>query len=368
MTRSLMILLMAALIGLAAPGGTAWAQTATTSPPAPDPGNQQGYFVTPGLEGRTPGDRFQSPDDVILYQEYDERVAGRISIPNPALAHVVQPEGRDWRSYRSNWLYWVVGVAIVGMLLALAVFFLIRGRIRIEKGRSGRWVPRFGSMDRFAHWLTAISFIALGLTGLVITFGRPLLIPLLGHEAHSWLAQYSALIHTVTSIPFVLGLVLMLVLWVRDNLPEKADWVWIRNAGGILASGKGVHLEAGRFNAGQKILFWGVIFLGLTLAVTGLVLMLPLRWVGVEGMQWFHILHSVLAALMMAMILGHIYIGSLGMEGAFDAMGRGEVDENWAIEHHAGWYKEQRARGAVTGTRPARDEVHHPGTRPAGAD
>ncbi|WP_119678799.1 formate dehydrogenase subunit gamma [Indioceanicola profundi] len=363
MTRRLLILLTAALLAVASPvPQSAIAQeTAQGNDIGGGAGRDVNAPVSPGLESRTPSDRFQSPDDVELYVPHNDQVMGRVSIPNYSLAMVVQPEGRTWRAYRMDWLFWIAGAAIIGMLALLTIFFLWRGRIRIEHGRSGRWVPRFNGLDRFAHWMTAISFVLLALTGLVITFGRPLLLPLLGHSAFGDLAGASALIHTISSVPFVLGLVLMLVLWIRDNIPEKADIAWIKSAGGILASGKGVHLEAGRFNAGQKILFWGVIFLGLSIALSGFLMMVPLYWTGVSGMQIIHVIHSLLAAAMMAMILGHIYIGTLGMEGAFDAMGRGEVDENWAIEHHRGWYNEQRKAGAVRG------DVQ-PGASVAGAD
>lgn len=352
MPRFLIPFLAALLLAVPALAQTDLGGGAGEDPNRPVPG---------GLEQQTPTDRYLTKDDVELYQSYDDQLIGRITIPNPALATLVQPEGRTWRAYRMDWLFWIAGIAIVGMLVALTGFFLWRGRIRIEHGRSGRVVPRFGGVDRFAHWTTAVSFIALALTGLIITFGRPLLIPLMGHEAHSGLAQWSAQIHNISSVPFVLGLILMLVLWVRDNIPEKADVAWIKSAGGIFARGKGVHLEAGRFNAGQKILFWAVILIGTALAVTGYLMLVPLYWTGVSGMQIVHVIHSVLAALMMAMILGHIYIGTVGMEGAFDAMGRGVVDENWAIEHHRGWYDQQRRAGEVRG------EVR-PGATVAGAD
>jgi formate dehydrogenase subunit gamma len=207
-------------------------------------------------------------------------------------------------------------------------------------------VPRFNGFERFAHWTTAVSFLVMALTGLIVTFGRPLLIPLIGHSAHSALADWAKVAHNFFSVPFVVGLLLVFVLWVRHNIPEKADWTWIRTLGGLMSKG-GSHPETGHFNAGQKIVFWSVVFGGGALAVTGYLLILPFFIGGIGDMQIIHVVHGVLAGLMIAAILGHIYVGTIGMEGAFDAMGTGEVDENWAKEHHRGWYEQ------VTGRRPS---------------
>jgi formate dehydrogenase subunit gamma len=228
-------------------------------------------------------------------------------------------------------------VMMVGMLAGLAAFYLFRGKIRIQAGRVGRTVTRFMPVERFAHWLTATSFIILALTGLSLAFGRLLLIPVIGHEAFTAMAHYGKLAHNFLSFPFVLGLLMMLVLWIRDNIPEKADLIWIKQGGGFLNNG--FHPEAGRFNAGQKMIFWTVVLGGLAMALSGYMLMFPFYLTGVGGMQISHIIHSLGTAVMVSVIFGHIYIGTIGMEGAFDAMGDGEVDLNWAREHHAGWLK-----------------------------
>ncbi|HET6467666.1 MAG TPA: formate dehydrogenase subunit gamma [Geminicoccaceae bacterium] len=304
-----------------------------------------GPLAAQPMPNRSPGaDSPAAQDQVQIYREA-ERLVGRVSIPDPRLAVLVQPEGRDWRAFQAVWLRWVAAVAILGIVVLLAVFYLWRGRIRIEHGWAGRTIARFGPIERFGHWLTAVSFLVLALTGLIVTFGRPLLIPLIGHGPFSALAEGSKLAHNFFSFPFVLGLLLILVMWIRDNLPERSDWVWIRQGGGFLkSSGKGhaAHPEAGRFNAGQKLIFWAVVLGGAGLAVTGYLLMFPFWVTGVDGMQTVHIVHGLLAAVMIAVIIGHIYIGTLGMEGAFDAMASGEVDENWAREHHSRWYDQAR--------------------------
>ncbi|HEY0834332.1 MAG TPA: formate dehydrogenase subunit gamma [Azospirillum sp.] len=293
-----------------------------------------------------------SKDQVELYSPAQDQLVGRVSIPDSKLGVLVQPEGREWREFRTFWLRIIAGVLIVGMVAALALFYLMRGPIRIDHGRSGRTVPRFGGIDRFAHWTTATSFLVLALTGLAVTFGRPLLIPLFGHQVFSTLAEGSKVVHNFFSLPFVLGVLLMLVLWVRDNIPERADLVWLKSMGGLL-SRSGEHPECGRFNAGQKGIFWAVVLGGGALAVTGFMLMTPFAFTGIGGMQILHVVHAVLAALLIAVIIAHIYIGSIGMEGAFDAMGSGEVDENWAKDHHRGWYEQQRKRARANDTRRA---------------
>lgn len=295
-----------------------------------------------------------SKDQVQLYNPAQDRIMGRVSIPDEKLAVLVQPEGREWREFRTSTLRLVAGGLVLGMLVLTGVFFLLRGPIRIHGGRSGRTVPRFDGVDRFAHWTTAVSFLVMAATGLVVTFGRPLLIPLIGHPAFTTVAEASKTLHNFFSVPFVVGVILVFALWVRDNIPEKADIQWLRTMGGLLSK-SGEHPECGRFNAGQKGIFWAVVLGGLGLAVTGFLLMLPFSVTGIGGMQIMHVIHGVLAALMIAVIIAHIYIGSVGMEGAFDAMGSGEVDENWAKDHHRRWYEQQiKTMGANDG-RP----IHH---------
>jgi formate dehydrogenase subunit gamma len=288
-------------------------------------------------------------EEVQVYRPEQDKLLGRVSIPDGKLAVLVQPEGRDWREFRTSLLRIGAGVVILGFVAALAAFYLYRGTIRIERGRSGSTVPRFNGVERMTHWLTAVSFIVLAISGLVVTFGRPLLIPLIGHSTFTPLAEASKYAHNFSSVPFVLGVLLMLVLWIRDNVPEKADLIWLRKGGGFMKGG-GVHPEAGRFNAGQKLIFWAVVLGGLILAVSGYMLMAPFAITGIGGMQVAHVVHAVAAALLIAVIIGHIYIGTIGMEGAFDAMGSGKVDENWALEHHSRWHERLRGRESATRT------------------
>jgi formate dehydrogenase subunit gamma len=307
--------------------------------------------VLPGLGPATPVEGEINPEDVPLFRAAEDRISGRVTLPDDKLGTLIQPEGRQWRAFRIQGVFWTMTAAILITVAALAGFYFWKGTIRIESGRAGRWIRRFGTFERFAHWLTAVSFLVLALTGLILVFGRTLLIPVIGHWAYTPLADVSKYLHNWSGVPFVLGLVLMLVLWVRDNLPQMSDITWFRQAGGMFSGPGTPHLETGRFNAGQKVVFWSVILFGGALAATGYLLMMPFFFTGVSGMQIFHVIHALLAVAMVSVILVHIYIGTIGMEGAFDAMGRGEVDENWAKEHHSGWYKEETSGQTETAGR-----------------
>jgi formate dehydrogenase subunit gamma len=275
-----------------------------------------------------------------LLQEMS-RIQGRVSIPDQRSSVLIQPEGREWREFRDVTLRWIGGVAILGMVAVLTIFYLIRGMVRLERGRSGRTIVRFNSFERFVHWLTATCFILLAISGLNITFGRPLLLPLIGHDAFSEWSQWAKYAHNYLSFPFTIGVVLIFLMWLGGNIPNRADIDWIKRGGGIVGHD---HPPAYRFNAGQKGVYWIVVIGGGLVAATGYVLLFPFYLSGIEGMQLAQVVHSVVAMLFMAVMLAHIYIGTIGMEGAFEAMGSGTVDVNWAEEHHKLWLEEQNER------------------------
>jgi len=282
-----------------------------------------------------------------LLQEMD-RIQGRVSIPDQRSSVLMQPAGREWREFRNVALRWIGGVAILGMLAVLVIFYLTRGMVRLESGRSGRTIVRFSLFERFVHWMTATCFVVLAISGLNITFGRPLLLPLIGHEAFSEWSQWAKYAHNYLSFPFTIGVVLIFLMWIAGNVPNKADVDWIKRRGGIVGHD---HPPAYRFNAGQKAIYWIVVIGGGLVAATGYVLMFPFYLSGIEGMQFAQIVHSIVAMLFIAAMLAHIYIGTIGMEGAFEAMGSGTVDVNWAKEHHGLWLEEQNAR-AEANARP----------------
>src|SRR6478752_2238948 len=282
-------------------------------------------------------------DKLLSALKEGDKISGRISIPDPMAANLIQPAGRDWRDFHRSKLPIIGGVAIIGMLVLLAIFLMVRGRVRVDHGFSGKKILRFASFERFTHWLTASCFVVLALSGLNISFGRILILPLFGANAFATMSGYAKIAHDFLAFPFMLGLVTMFLIWIKDNIPGKLDWQWLKQGGGILS--KGQHPPAKRFNAGQKGIFWIVIIGGTLMSVSGWYMLFPYLPGNVTALQFWTVIHAIIAMLFIAAMLAHIYIGTVGMEGAFDAMGTGEVDLNWAKEHHSLWVEEEQAKG-----------------------
>jgi formate dehydrogenase subunit gamma len=269
------------------------------------------------------------------------RIQGDIDQLDPRARVLIQPAGRVWDHFHEVTLYCIGAIVILGTLAALAAAYFLLGRLRISAGRSGRKVLRFKAFERFAHWLTAASFVVLGLTGLNITFGKHLLLPLIGYDAFSVVSEAAKYVHNFTSFAFMIGLALIIAIFIKDNIPDRTDIEWFKQGGGFI---KSKHAPARRFNAGEKLVFWGALGAGILVSISGVLLLFPFYVTNIAGMQVAQVVHAVIAVLFVALILGHIYIGTLGMEGAFEAMWTGEVDLNWAKEHHDLWLEGLRAR------------------------
>jgi formate dehydrogenase subunit gamma len=277
------------------------------------------------------------------------KIEGRCTIPDQKACTIEQPAGRDWRHFHEVTLRWIAAISILGMLALLVGFYLYRGMVRIENGRSGRTLVRFTAFERFVHWMTATCFIVLAITGLNITFGRPLLLPVIGPEAFATWSQWAKYAHNYVSFPFTIGVFTIFLMWIAWNIPTKLDLEWLKEGGGITGD---KHPPAERFNAGQKAIYWIVVLGGGSVAATGYILMFPFYLTDVTGMQWTQVIHGIVSVLFVAAMLGHIYIGTIGMEGAFEAMGTGEVDVNWAKQHHSLWLEEEMKKGHVQAPPP----------------
>jgi formate dehydrogenase subunit gamma len=273
------------------------------------------------------------------------RIQGRGTIPDVKSYVLEQPAGRDWRRFHEQILPRIGVVAILAMLALLVAFYLTRGMVRIDGGRSGLKLVRFSGFERFVHWMTASCFIILALTGLNITFGKTLLLPVLGADAFSDWSQAAKYAHNYLSFPFTLGVVVILGMWIAWQVPNASDVKWLMEGGGLIGK---THAPAGRFNGGQKIFYWAVVIGGTTVASTGFLMMFPFYLLGISGMQSAQMVHGIAAMLFVAVMLAHIYIGTIGMEGAFEGMGTGEVDLNWAKQHHNRWVADQLAKGRVS--------------------
>jgi formate dehydrogenase subunit gamma len=273
-----------------------------------------------------------------------KRISGECSIPDEKACTIVQPAGRDWRHFHEVTLRWIGGITILGMLAVVALFYLTVGPLRIVHGRSGRVMLRFSAFERFAHWLAAVCFIILALTGLNITFGKQLILPLIGPEAFSAISLWGKYAHNYLSFPFTISVVLIGLMWIAWNLPTRVDIEWVMQGGGFIGD---KHPPADRFNVGQKMIYWVVVLGGGLVAATGYVLMFPFYGTSIVAMQLAQIVHAVAALLFIAVMLFHFYLGSVGEEGALDAMWDGTVDENWAKQHHSIWYDREVAKGEV---------------------
>jgi formate dehydrogenase subunit gamma len=319
--------------------------------------------------GTVPGDSLGTSSDSEVWRAVRKGVQGTVSIPDKKAGQLVQSEGDNWRAWKngpiSNW--GVIGLA--GILALLVLFYLLRGRIRVDHGMSGRTVTRFNDIERMGHWLLAVSFIILAITGLNITYGKYFLMPVIGKSAFATISQAGKWLHNYVAFAFAAGLVMVFVLWVKENFPNKYDFEWMAKGGGMFS--KGVHPPAKKFNAGQKLIFWSVALGGLSLVLSGIALLFPFQTsmfagtfailnvfglglptdlAAVQEMQLATAWHTIVALILIMIVIAHIYIGTIGMEGAFDAMGSGEVDENWAKEHHSVWAKEvsESKRGSKT--------------------
>ena len=302
----------------------------------------------------------------------DAEITSQVRSPGATL--LVQDGGMGWLEFREGALSNYGRNFLIFTVVLLILFYIVRGRIRIDAGRSDQRIRRFKAIERFAHWLFAGSFIILGLTGLISLFGRKFIQLFNGspdtyatvQSAYATVALASKWLHNNVAWAFILGLVMIFVLWVIHNLPSRVDIHWMMKGGGLFT--KNSHPPAKKFNAGQKLIFWSCILLGGSIAASGVALLFPFEFpmfqatfdklsaFGIESLPFYGPLpevltphgemmhaqawHAIVSFALMGIVIAHIYIGSLGMEGAYDAMGSGDVDLNWAKEHHSLWVEE----------------------------
>lgn len=257
---------------------------------------------------------------------------------------LINPHGDQWARFRIHEVVTYGALALAAVALIILLFFMIRGRIKVEGGFSGSMVRRFSSFQIIAHWFLASVFIFLGVTGLVLLFGRTTLIPLLGHETFSLWASLSKQGHNLLGLLFLASLLLMLFSLVKRNLYEKGDLKWLLTAGGVLGKS---HPSIGFFNLGEKGLFWLVIFLGLVISASGIILLFPSFGQGRVVMELSHITHVIAALFLIAVSFMHMYLGLGGVEGALEGMKSGYVDINWAEAHHDRWAQECRDKDQI---------------------
>lgn len=313
----------------------------------------------PGYAEQTNAERakVQPGNNAPMWRDVGKGVAGYSSLPvreAPEAGVLIQPfveypgsrltnAGEAWRQVRNNWIIPYGGSLLFIVALAIAIFYWRKGKIPLHGTPTGRQIERFTPFERAAHWSNAIAFVTLAISGLVMAFGKFILQPVIGDTLFGWLTYALKNAHNFAGPLFAVSLVVVFFTFVKDNLPAKGDLVWLLKGGGILS---GKEVPSHRFNAGEKVVFWGGVFLlGAVVVASGFVLdkIVPGMVYERGTMQVAHMVHAVATVLMMAMFLGHIYIGTIGMEGAYDAMRTGYVDETWAKEHHELWHADIQA-------------------------
>jgi len=298
------------------------------------PGNNAPVWrqVGQGVTGYSSLPLSQAPEAGNLIQKF-------VQYPGSRLTNA----GEAWRQVRNQWLIPYGGSLLLIALGALALFYWRKGTIELHGQETGRKIERFTPFERSAHWANAIAFVALAVSGIVMAFGKFFIQPVIGNALFGWLTYALKNIHNFAGPLFAVSLVIVIVTFVRDNLPRAEDITWLLKGGGLLS---GTEVPSHRFNAGERVLFWGgVFFLGLIVVASGLVLdkLVPGLVYERATMQISHMVHATATFLMMAMFMGHIYMGTLGMRGAYSAMRDGYVDETWAKEHHELWYNDIQA-------------------------
>jgi formate dehydrogenase subunit gamma len=262
---------------------------------------------------------------------------------------LVQSAGETWRRIRNGPVTFWGGWLVVAVLLVIAALYFSKGPVKLHDRPAGRLIHRFSTVEQVTHWTVAISFCVLGLSGLIMLFGKHVLLPIIGYTLFAWLTALSKNLHNFIAPVFIVGVAAMIVLFLRDNLPKAYDWQWFGRAWGFFTRGE--HIPSGRFNAGEKAWFWGgVIVLSVIVIWSGLILLFPNFDQTRATMQEAWIWHASAALLYIAISLGHIYMGTIGVEGSYQSMRSGSVDETWAKEHHEIWYNEVKSgRGAASG-------------------
>lgn len=316
-----------------------------------------GMLLSEGPAGQAVAQQAQAGDEAALRarQEQQRRdfwrqarggVEGYSAVTGPEAGVLIQSGGDVWRSVREGPVKRWGGIILIATVVMLLAFHFIAGAVKLEQ-RTGRTITRWSMFERVIHWYTAILFIILAITGLSILFGRTVLMPVMGKEAFAAWAGFAKPVHDWLAVPFVIGLVLMMVPWIKSSLPKAYDLEWLKSGGGYLDKSK--HPPAGFVNAGEKIWFWFLFFGGIVLVASGFFLLFPNFGFERSTMQLALVLHAISGIALIAFSLGHIYLGTIGNEGSLEGMITGEVDEAWAKAHHNLWYDEVKKQG----TRPA---------------
>ena len=332
------ILITLALAFALLPSGAAWAQYLPERPSREE-----------AIEAQRQQDAVQPGNNAPVWRDVQSGVPNSTTVRGVDMEVLIQPParfpgqanvstaGEAWRLFRNGPVTFYGGWLVVLTLVAILGFYFWKGPVKVHAPPTGRLIHRFNIVERAVHWSTAVSFCVLGLTGLIMFFGKHLLLPLFGYTLFSWLATAAKAFHNFMAPLFIVSVLAMVLLFIKDNFPRLYDLKWFARAWAVMARSE--HVPTGRFNAGEKAWFWfGVVGLSIVVSWSGLVLLFPNFEQTRAVMQDAWVVHSIAALIYIALSLGHIYLGTIGLEGSYRAMRTGYVDETWAKEHHEYWY------------------------------
>ncbi len=371
---------LAGVVLCAATAGSAWAQAAAT-PAAPEKKGPPAGFVAPAEpkadESTAERAKSQPGNNAPFWRGVHDSgtTPGSTSLPGAEMGILVQKftqypgsdytnAGEAWRQVRNKIIIPYGGSLLFIVGLAIAMFYWRVGKLGGHEPDTGRVIERFTPFERAAHWTNAITFVILAVSGIVMAWGKYFLLPIIGSTLFGWLTYLLKNAHNFAGPLFAVSLTIVFFTFLKDNLPRKGDLNWLLKGGGLMSAKE---VPSHRFNAAEKVVFWaGVFFLGAVVVVSGLWLdkVIPgLQYLRTD-MQVAHMVHGVATVLMMAMFAGHIYIGTLGMDGAYKAMRTGYVDEGWAKEHHELWYNDIKA-GKIPAQRTPPEAGGQPVAKPS---
>lgn len=302
-----------------------------------------GYISTGFAADETQATESNSGAD--YWRQVRDNTEGYSAVKGRETNELIQGSGQNWRQLRNGPLA-TYGSWLIGFTLAvLSLFYLWRGQVEMAHPRTGQTIERWTLNERRMHWLTAGLFMILAITGLSLLYGRAVLIPLFGHHGFAAYAGIAKSTHNILGPAFMVGLFSMIIKWFKNNFLNKVDLEWFKAFGGMVGD---KHPSAEKLNGGEKLWFWTLATAGVALCLSGLVLDFPNFDQEREIIQLSHLIHLVTAVVLIAFSFGHIYIGTIGTEGALEGMVSGQVDTAWAEQHHDLWLKEIQRQDQIT--------------------
>lgn len=222
---------------------------------------------------------------------------------------------------------YIAGAGLLVTVAASAFHLVVFGPHRVHGPQTKSDFRRFSIVERLIHGAVLLSFVTLGVTGMIAAVGY-------GTRITGWLW----IVHAFAAPVFLAGLACIVAMWARDGRFAIYDLKWLLYGGGYLGFAKNKGLKAGRFNAGQKIYLWMIAVVGLAIILSGIGRMFPV--LTQTEQEWLYQIHRYATLLACMMVIGHAYLGTLANPGTVLVTLTGRVTEEWAKFHHNTWWEE----------------------------